>query len=174
MGFNVLPNLGLFGKSGAGKSTVARILCDNYGYKICNTGRWCRQISLALFGDDSTEHLHQISDALRSIDSSIFLKGALRHLDKDKPCVIDSVRHSTDIALIKPLGFFLVKVEITDEKRIDRLQNRGQIYDLQRDVHHVVESEAVSFVSDFVVPNAGNEQALRRHIGDLLGKLSSV
>jgi dephospho-CoA kinase len=152
-----------------GKSEVARILAERYGFQICNTGRLCREMSAIVFGDESKAHMQEITDALRTIDPSIFLKAALRSVDTDSRLVIDSVRFFSDVELIKAGGLSLIRVRASNEARHARLQTRGQIFTATQDLH-ISESEADSFNVDGTVTNTGSLCDLEAQIAALIAE----
>lgn len=163
--------LALCGKTGVGKSEVARYLGERHGYVICSTGRICRDISCLLFGDETTTHLHEITDALRTIDSSIFLRSALRNITDSPLVVIDCVRFVSDIDILRSLNGFLIRIEASENIRIQRLAKRSQIYDLKTDGSHSADAEADTFFPDFNLINSGSMEALRLGVEEILRKI---
>jgi dephospho-CoA kinase len=163
-----LKRIALCGRSGVGKSEVSAFLHEKLGFQTCNTGKVCRDVTSIVFGDESKAHMQQVTDALRTIDASIFLKSALRGINLDGPIVIDSVRFNSDLAVIDGKGFYLMRVQAPQLMRLERLRQRGQIY-AGADDFHVSEAESESFIVDGTVMNTGSLTDLHRQILSLVG-----
>ncbi|SRR6266851_7563479 len=131
----------LIGKSGAGKSEVAKILQSHCSCNIIKTGQICRDISQMLFGNDDKRSTQTLDDALTPIDESIFLRASMRGIDTSQPFVIDSLRFISDLTIARSLNCFLLRVVADDHIRLARLANRGQQFDLSKDGSHRSEVE---------------------------------
>jgi hypothetical protein len=108
--------IALLGKTGVGKTEVAKYLIEK-GFAPCKTGAICRQISELLFGNDWKINTQKITDALITLEPSIFLKAALRNWDSRVPAVIDALRFQSDLEIARDNGFFIVRVVASDELR---------------------------------------------------------
>lgn len=163
-------NIALYGRSGSGKSTVAHILTSEFGYIHLKTGTACRNICLNLFGSDDKEILNKVTDALREIDSSVWLRAALSSNQprSNKPIVLDSIRFLPDYQYIINHSFLTVKVTAPTEDRVDRLSSRGQGFDLGRDDGHPSEVELQLEHFDATLDNSGTIQDLTDQINKLI------
>lgn len=162
--------IALSGKSGAGKSSVARIFFEKYNFKIVKTGLICRQISSILFGDDAKSSTQVLDDALTKIDESIFLKAALRNADLSPPVLIDSLRFANDFHLVKELGFKTMQILASNEDRGKRLSFRGQSFSDSTELHRS-ETELDNYKHDFVVKNHNSIVDLEEQIGRLFSTI---
>lgn len=68
----------IIGKSGSGKSRVAETLSELLGVRHIRTGTICRQIARLLFDNEDKQSTQRLDDVLTTIDSSIFVRAALR------------------------------------------------------------------------------------------------
>lgn len=114
----------LIGKSGAGKSTVAEQIAQDYGIRRVSTGAICRQISNLLFGNEEKASTQRIDDALTEIDPSIFLQAALRNAGPEERICVDSLRFTSDYRIARDQGFEIIRVIALDESRALRLAAR--------------------------------------------------
>lgn len=162
------PRFALLGKSGAGKSEVARALNETLGCRIVKTGALCRSISRILFGNEDKRSTQVLDDALTMIDPSIFLKAAARDIGPDDPIVIDALRFASDIAIADDLGCKLLRVVASTDERVRRLELRQQAFELDRDGVHRSETELDGHAVDHVITNDGTKLDLQRQIADVI------
>jgi cytidylate kinase len=148
-----LPNIGLCGKSGSGKSTVASYLADEFGYTHVKTGTACREIALMLFADDSKTTLNAVTDALRSIQPDVWITAALRNAPANQVLVVDSQRFLPDYVLLREKQYSLWRVEAPLAVRVARLTGRGQEYNPPTDEEAEAETELDGMPFDVVLHN---------------------
>lgn len=160
-------NIALYGRSGSGKSSVAEELLG-HGYQHLKTGRACRRICTELFDSDDKSILNQVTDALRAIDPSVWLRSALGEAASDAPIVFDSMRFPSDYVRLRDEKYLLVRVEAERPTRLQRLAERGQEYDPDRDDGHEAEVSLHDFEFDVVIDNSGDREALSRQVLALL------
>ncbi len=154
----------LIGKSGAGKSEVAKVLNAEYGAEVIKTGAICRSISQLLFGNQDKGSTQKLDDALTRIDESIFLRAALRTANLAKPFVIDSLRFRSDLVLARENGCMILRVVSGDNLRVSRLVARGQVFDLAENGAHRSENELDDAACDATLSNTGNLEELAEKV----------
>lgn len=164
-----LMRVALVGKSGVGKSTVAKLLNYHSGAERVSSGTICRQIAKLLFGNDDKSTTQTLDDALTKIDPSIFLNAALLAAPAGRPICLDSLRFKSDYEIAKKLGFTIVRVTAPDEVRLERLSERGQRFDLVKDGSHRSEIELDEVNVDHTVENSGDINALEDSVRALIG-----
>jgi len=143
--------IALSGRSGSGKSIVAHYLRDKHGFAHASSGVICRQIGSILFGNQDKQFLNQISLAIRSFGNDVLIKAALRNESADS-IVFDSVRYSSDIAILNSLGFKIWRIECPVEECVRRLKERGQII-TEEDLKHPSELELNTANFDTIIHN---------------------
>lgn len=166
-----LHRYALLGKSGAGKSEVAKCIRDHTGGDIVKTGRICREIAVLLFGDDSKSNTQRLDDVLTGLDSSIFLKAAMRPYLAASPLIIDSLRFLSDLEIAKAQRCVTIRVIAPDDLRFRRLASRGQVFDPKANNCHRSETELDGVQTDWVVENDGDFEALRQAVTRVVGRL---
>lgn len=118
-------SIGLSGRSGSGKSTVARYLTEKYDYKVCYPGGKVRFVANELFGNDSKPTLNKISHTLRKLRPGIWMELALEDLELGKDLiVVDGVRYPEDFNKLKAMNFLMVYVQSSNDVLEMRLKNR--------------------------------------------------
>jgi dephospho-CoA kinase len=163
-----LLRVALIGKSGSGKSEVARLLKEEFGCRVVKTGAICREIAQLLFGNDNKHSTQIIDDALTTIESSIFLRAALRSLSPDESIVIDALRFESDLEIARALGCTVIRVTAADQERVRRLLARGQKFDLSRDGQHRSETELDYHPVDHTAVNEGTIGDLRLRVAEIM------
>jgi 5'-deoxynucleotidase YfbR-like HD superfamily hydrolase/predicted kinase len=164
-----LMQVALIGKSGVGKSTVAKLLNYHAGTERVSTGSICRQIAMLLFGNDDKSTTQTLDDALTKIDPSVFLNAALQAAPAGRPICLDSLRFKSDYDIARRRGFTIVRVTAPDEVRVARLAERGQKFNLMKDGSHRSEIELEQMEVDYTVENSGDIDALEGSVRALIG-----
>ncbi|WP_350334323.1 HD domain-containing protein [Coralliovum pocilloporae] len=164
-----LMRVALIGKSGVGKSTVAKLLNYHVGAERVSSGAICRQIAKLLFGNDDKSTTQTLDDVLTKIDSSIFLNAALLTAPVGRSICLDSLRFKSDYEIARKRGFTIVRVIASDDVRVTRLAERGQGFDLVKDGSHRSETELDHVDVDYTVDNSGNIDALEASVRPLIG-----
>lgn len=164
-----LHRYALLGKSGAGKSEVAACIRAHTGAEIVKTGRICREIAVLLFGDDSKSNTQRIDDALTDLDSSIFLKAAMRPHLPGSPLIIDSLRFISDMEIARAQQWGTIRVIAPDEIRFRRLADRRQAFDPKANNSHRSETELDGVQTDWVIENDGDLEALKQAVARIVG-----
>lgn len=106
---------------------------------------------------------------LTQIDPSIFLKAALRPLNDNASYVIDSLRFRSDLEIALELGCKVVRLRAAGPLRVERLERRGQVFDIQSDGIHRTELELADIAVDYDIDNVGSLEELERLARKLLG-----
>jgi dephospho-CoA kinase len=122
--------IGLVGRKGSGKGTVARLLKERYGASVYRYSDILRDILDQLSIDKTREHLIALSEILRKHYGEDVLKHAMmehvRH-DATRLIVIDGIRRMDDLTRLDELGtFYLVSITAPVELRYQRATARGE------------------------------------------------
>lgn len=155
-------NVALYGPSGSGKSTVAKFLGQR-GYQHLETGQACRRLCRELFQSESKNIMNRVTDALREIDSGVWLRAAMAEAD-GRPIVFDSMRFESDYVNFRNQGYLLVRIIAGPDQRLHRLKERGQPFDLEADSLHPAEVELLDHDFDVIINNDGDVTALERQV----------
>lgn len=167
-------NLALYGRSGSGKSFVASILENQFGYSKVSTGDLCRSVSRIVFGNEDKGNLNRISEKLREIDENIWIEAALRRVSGQGPVVFDSIRYLSDHLCLTRLGYKTVR--IVSESRLSRrrLKERGQTIS-EEDFSHRSEWEVDKCSFHATITNGGvSAEQLTRQIESIISHDSGI
>ncbi len=146
--------IALIGKSGAGKTEVAKYLEQKHSFVVCNTGKRCRELAKEFFNSESKEVLQKITDSFNSIERGIWLKAALKDIPLyNRNIIIDSLRFIEDYNFAKSDGFQIWKIESPHGMRLTRLTNRGQAHKIEND-NHQSETELQNIPPDIMINNS--------------------
>ncbi|MEM5871654.1 MAG: AAA family ATPase [Candidatus Aenigmatarchaeota archaeon] len=125
--------LGLTGKRGCGKDTMAEYLQKNYGFRILNFTNDVLGPILKEMGKEVTrENLIELALNLREKNGNDILAKMLSERIKENNCkgfwVISGIRYLEEVEYFKKTfgeNFKLVKIECNIKKRYERIKNRG-------------------------------------------------
>lgn len=121
--------IALSGKSGAGKTELARHLVAHLGIQRCSPGDIYRSLSRILFQQPTKELMNRLTVALRGIDPLCVTTAALRQANPRRGVVFDSMRFKDDYNHFKAEGYLLVRIECDAIVRAQRLLARGEVKD---------------------------------------------
>jgi len=164
-----LPNIGIVGKMGAGKTTVAKYLEDKYGYQRTSLAEPMRQIVKEFFGveDKSDPRYRRLmqklgTDWFRSEDKNVWIRHLLKRC-VGSGWVVDDVRFLNEAKALQGEGWVLLYIDINDEVRLERMRARGDDFDADM-LKHESEAEVELICGQvkplWVVGNNGDPAAL--------------
>lgn len=148
--------LGLSGRSGSGKSEVAKAIATNLGWHRASFGDYVRSFARSKGLDESNVRvLQDLGQALVRQGAEQFCQSMLAHFHwkSGEPLVIDGVRHE-EVALalrrlVAPLDFRMIYLDVDDETRTTRLRKRGtEEEDVEGIEHHPTEQETKTTLPD--------------------------
>lgn len=170
-----LPGIALIGRAGAGKSTVARILCERFdcGYQTFSLAAPLKDMAARLWGTEARtdrDKLQRLGVAVRDIHEDTWVELLLRTLDhatqRARPGapgwfevshtvvrpVVDDCRFPNEHAALKAAGFVFVKVLADKAARIERLRRNGKLQD-EAQLEHVSETALDYIETDYRIAN---------------------
>jgi dephospho-CoA kinase len=162
--------IALIGKSGVGKTEVAKHLADKHDFIRCSTGPLCREIAERLFGEATKTNMQLVSDVLIDLLPSVFLRAALARAGETSSLVIDALRYETDYNLARERGFTIVRVVASDERRRMFLEGRGESFNFLTDGVHQTEVELDAAIADYTIRNEGALDDLTQAADAVLGE----
>ncbi|MFA5935899.1 MAG: AAA family ATPase [Patescibacteria group bacterium] len=122
--------IGLVGRKGSGKGTVARLLKERYGASVYRFSDLLRETLDRLYVEKNRENLVALSEILRHQFGEGVLKQAMVRRVGDDPSrliVIDGIRRLDDLNGLEELGtFYLINIAAPVELRHERVAQRGE------------------------------------------------
>ena len=170
-----LPNVGLAGKMGSGKSTVAQYLTDAYGYQRLHFAELLKVVAAQIWGQDAVHHnrdrLQQFGAAVREIDPDAWVNALLRDVaeamsDSFQPIVIDDVRFPNEYFALSSSGFRFARVQAATETRVDRLMAIDKL-GAREQLDHVSET-ALDHIAFTTLINGGDHDVLYAQVDQFL------
>ncbi|MEK7655252.1 MAG: AAA family ATPase [Patescibacteria group bacterium] len=174
--------IGLVGRKGSGKGTVAKILKEKYGASVYRFSDVLREILDLLFVEKSRENLVQLSEILRNEFGQDVLKLALLQKirnDTSALIVMDGLRRLGDLEGLKDISNFqLVCVSVPPGIRYERLKARGEnAGETTRTFESFMELEKaptevtigpVEELADITLDNSGTPDELERKVEEMM------
>jgi len=169
-----LSRLAIAGPMCSGKTYLAEILQDNYGYQIFRFAGKLKQVAADLYGpiekDDAGRALLQgLGDDLKKWNPALFtehlllkINAHLRTYGPDAKIVVDDMRFMHEYNSLKSSGFTVIGLQVDDAVRMGRVLRLYPDTTLER-FAHPSETGWRDMQADFSLANNGYEgvQALR-------------
>lgn len=176
-----LPNIALCGRAGAGKSTVAEILTEHYGYRQLSFAAPLKEIAVTLWGERTGRErrvLQKLGLALRGIDPDVWVNELCADVDlfsafpHHAPMVVDDLRFPNEYRALGNRGFVIVRVECPEDIRIVRLKDNGK-WQNREQLEHETEVALDGCVVHHIIPNDTNDLTiLKKDVVSLIETLT--
>jgi len=138
---DIMKLIGLCGKMGSGKTTLAQIMIDHgIAYRKISFANGVRFAAKYLFDIDSRkrnkrtrEILQQIGQKMRDIDPDVWIKTMIKGLNyipdiENEIIVIDDVRYKNEVEWILKNNGIIIIIGCDDETRRKRIEKRDNIF----------------------------------------------
>lgn len=118
------------GRSLAGKDTVAGYLVEKYGFTKIAFADLIYDLAREYFGMKNKDRnlLQQIGEKFREIDPDVWVKYAVKKIEKYEKCIISDCRRINEYKYFTKLGFIPIRVHADLDKRIERAIKRDGEY----------------------------------------------
>jgi len=122
----------LSSRMGAGKSTLARALAEEFCWPRVSFGDYVRGVARDRGMDESLPTLQNLGEVLVEADAGSFAAAVLSSVNWKSGAVVDGIRHVEVLDAIRrvvsPLPVFLIYVHSEESSRIRRLLERGMTH----------------------------------------------
>jgi len=135
-----LPPIAFLGKAGAGKTSAAEALQKiSYKYYRVSFANTLKDAAVLMWGPDARTnraYLQGLGRKVREIDPDVWLNSGLREIDeflaRGAAICNDDCRFPNEYDALAERGFTFVRLEATEEARVDRLQRNGKLDDISQ------------------------------------------
>ncbi len=175
--------IGLTGKNGAGKGEVARYLQER-GFNYFSLSDVLREEAARQGLEVTRDHLVELGNRMRAEGGpGVLAEKVFARLDPEKHYVVDSVRHPSEVQVLRRRSdFILASVRAPERLRFERLRQRGRENDPRsfNEFKDLEKKEASSAnasdqqldqaiaLADVVVENTGPLKMLRDKVKEIL------
>ena len=177
--------IALAAKVGAGKSFFTDFVRENYSADYFRFSDSLKEILDILDLEKNRDNLQNLSKILRAeFGENILEKSILKKIKNSQKeiLILDGVRRKSDIDYFLNLdNFYLIYIEVDEEKRLERILNRqGDKEDdkemtlekLKEAEKHNSELQAdIKEISNFVIDNNGSQEEFEEKIKELMKKI---
>lgn len=169
--------IGLVGKAGTGKDTVADYLMAVYGFNKFAFAYRLKEIDYELFGPTvgkDRKRLQQFGQFCRTIDPDVWVNQLHKQVkDYHGNIVITDIRQPNEYQYCVDNGFIIIKIVCDDEIRTQRMIDRGDIFKPE-DLQHETERFIDQFDYDFLVDNNGTFNDLVTQVDCILEDIKAL
>jgi len=175
-----LPNIVLIGGAGSGKSTAAKWLVEDFGYRRLGFAGvaedphkgsprdWVTRAWGAAMVNDR-EKLIAVANAARSVDEDVWLNSLVRELDwEDNPVVVDDCRFANEYFGLMGRGFVSVRILADHARREDRLKANGKW--LEGYLDHELEHYLDGVTPGYTIHNDGDLDEFYESLMDVVAR----
>ena len=175
-------NIIIFGKMGAGKSTVARAIVHNFDVMfapmhIASLGKKIHS-ETRLHGSETREEMQRYGQAMREIFGiDVWCDSLHRQVLATKlDTVIDDGRQVNELQYFADRGYVTIGVDAIDEVRRNRIVARTGKKPSIEEMNHDTENQAGVCVRccDYKIRNDGTLDELQLQINDLCDRLLDI
>lgn len=122
--------IGLMGRIGSGKGTVARVLKRDYDFKVITMGDLAREEVRQRGLEPSREVTTRVTSELLSKDPAYYVKKAVKRIKSSghERWVIDGIRTPLNVTEFRKAfpSIKFIKVDVKPRTRFERMKNRGR------------------------------------------------
>lgn len=172
-------NLAITGRMGSGKTTLAEILQDHYGFSLVRISGKLKEIVIDLELPYQRDVLQEIGDYFRKFDEIVWVRQAIRRskdlLAKGSAGIaIDDVRYKNEQISLRKADFKVIRVYADENKRRTRIERRDSIaisdIDWKRWSTHPTELEIDSIPVSSEISNNGTKKDLIRLLKEFVSE----
>jgi dephospho-CoA kinase len=173
--------IALIGKIRAGKDLVGNYLIVRFGMYRFAFGDPVNEVAKKLFPEAFENRakprkvLQLVGQRMREIDPDIWLNATLSVIETTKDIhhhhvYISDVRQPNEVERLRNEGYILIRINATDETRINRMLSAGDAFTL-REVTHETEKDIDSYEVDYEIDNNGSSLQTYIQVEDIIRKI---
>jgi dephospho-CoA kinase len=160
MAFN---KIAVVGRIRSGKNTFSDYITEHYGHKQFAFGEGIKEVIKRYFPEaiaskKPRKHYQVIGQSFRELNPEIWIEILQEKLEDhyeyhgEYPVLVNDLRQINEYQALKLAGFTVVKVEASEEIRIKRIMDSGDIFSPEQ-LKHSTELQAEACPYDYLVTN---------------------
>jgi dephospho-CoA kinase len=178
----------LTGRMRSGKDSAAAYLIEKHGFVrfafADGLKRICRDLFPDRFADGSKPRtlLQGVGVAMREFDPDVWVNATMREIaryqyDTERTLwyrpnyVITDLRFPNEYERLRAEGFVIIRVNASDETRIQRMIDAGDTFD-DDTLTHETEQHVDSFAVDYEIDNNGSLAELYAQVDEIMAEIT--
>ena len=170
--------IAITGKMGSGKSYLADKISNKYGFYIASFAGRVKELAKELFNMVGKDRglLINFATKMREIDSEVWIRTMLKSIKGKENVIVDDLRLKNEYDILRVNGWYIVKLEIDENKRELQLRKKYGVDEAKNHIAHsksetendVVGLDDESF--DLVIRNDSDYMILDSMVSSCLNK----
>jgi uridine kinase len=159
-----LDRIAFAGPMCSGKTTLAKVLVEDFGYTKTNFARILKDTAENLYGpmtkdNQSRKILQEMSADLKKWDKELFITHILLDIEdyinaNHQTIVVDDLRYKREFEVLKDNGFIIIGVGCREDERLRRIYSLYPDTEVER-FSHPSETEWRDMRMDYWIDNTG-------------------
>ncbi|WP_035987270.1 AAA family ATPase [Brevibacillus agri] len=179
--------LALTGRMRSGKDSAAAYLTQQYGFVRFAFGDGIRKVCRELFPDQMAQAhkpralLQGVGQAMRAFNPDVWVNATMRDIvdyrlqqtdmRRIPNIVITDLRQPDEYDRLRSEGFVIIRVNASDETRIQRMIDAGDTFD-DGALTHETEQHVDSFAVDYEIDNNGSLAELYAQVDEIMADIA--
>lgn len=185
-----MKNVALVGEFASGKTTLAKALADNHGFRHVSFARRLKQMAAAVYnGGKPIEKdalylvtslqgtprmisgrmlLQQLGQSVKTMDRDLWVKWLIADIANGEygpgPFVTDDCRFPYEADELRLHDFLVIRIMTPERVRMERYELTYGRWPTQEELNHPSETEVRNIVADFAVGGTENPDAVASYI----------
>tara|TARA_B100001094_G_scaffold53921_1_gene49457 strand:+ start:1645 stop:2295 length:651 start_codon:yes stop_codon:yes gene_type:complete len=172
--------IAITGKMGSGKSYLADKISNKYGFYIASFAGRVKELAKELFNMVGKDRglLINFATKMREIDSEVWIRTMLKSIKGKENVIVDDLRLKNEYDILRVNGWYIVKLEIDENKRELQLREKYGVDEANNHIAHsksATENDVVGLDDesfDLVIRNDSDYIILDSMVSSYLNKRS--
>ena len=170
--------IAITGKMGSGKSYLADKISNKYGFYIASFAGRVKELAKELFNMVGKDRglLINFATKMREIDSEVWIRTMLKSIKGKENVIVDDLRLKNEYDILRVNGWYIVKLEIDENKRELQLREKYGVDEAKNHIAHsksATENDVVGLDDesfDLVIRNDSDYMILDSMVSSCLNK----
>jgi len=120
---NINMKIAISGKMGSGKTYLADEICKRFSFKRASFAGKLKSLAKELFNMNYKDRglLIDFATKMREIDENVWIRAMFKSIENSENVVVDDLRLKNEYDTLMLDGWFICKININENERINRL-----------------------------------------------------